>query len=112
MKSFILALLLSGASLNSIPVNIIPPVITGTPVVGNTLSRTQGIWSGNPTPSLTGTWCTNLSPIPICSFTVSSNPTYVIEAAFVDYYIFYRETGTNSVGSAIANSNILGPITF
>jgi hypothetical protein len=33
----------------AIPVNTSPPVVTGTPVVGQTLSSTNGAWTGSPT---------------------------------------------------------------
>ncbi len=38
------------------PVNTVPPTITGTAQVGETLTANDGTWTGRPTPTLTRVW--------------------------------------------------------
>jgi hypothetical protein len=46
------------------PANTKPPVILGTPSVGEALLCADGLWTGNPTPSLTDRWLRDGVPIP------------------------------------------------
>jgi hypothetical protein len=46
----------SGTSTPTAPSNTAPPSVAGTRVVGNTLTGSQGSWSGVPTPLLSNQW--------------------------------------------------------
>jgi hypothetical protein len=50
------ALFGSGTSTPTAPSNTAPPSVAGTRVVGNTLTGSQGSWSGVPTPLLSNQW--------------------------------------------------------
>jgi hypothetical protein len=74
------------------PVNIEAPKLTGTPVVGKTLTCSQGGWANNPT-SYTYLWVRDGSPI---AGKVSN--IYVVRSADVRHSIACRVTASNSGG--------------
>lgn len=82
------------------PVNTVAPAVTGTATVGQTLTTTDGTWTGDATISFTYQWqhgTTNISG--------ATAGTYVIEVAYVGETIRCVVTGTNDTGNASANSN-------
>jgi hypothetical protein len=87
------------------PVNTVPPVVTGTTVVGQTLSTTNGTWEGNPVPTFTYAW--QRDNVNIASATAA---TYLLVSADLGAIIRCRVTGTNSQGSSTATSNTHGPV--
>ena len=94
-----------------LPVNIEAPIISGNNVYGSTLTLTsEGIWIGNPPPTLTFQWLRNGVVIG-----GATSITYVTLLTDVGQQITCRVTGTNSVGSVNAISNAinvtLGPQT-
>ena len=89
-----------------LPVNIEAPIISGNTIVGSTLTLTsEGIWIGNPSPTLTFQWLRGGTPI-----INQTSFTYVTQTADVGQQITCRVTGTNSVGSVNAISNVITPI--
>jgi Regulator of chromosome condensation (RCC1) repeat/Carboxypeptidase regulatory-like domain len=52
------------------PVNTKPPVVSGTPALGETLLCASGLWTGSPTPTLTDRWLRE--GVPIVGATASS----------------------------------------
>jgi hypothetical protein len=89
-----------------LPVNIEGPIISGNTIVGSTLTLTgEGIWIGNPSPTLTFQWFRGGTPI-----INQTSFTYVTQTADVGQQITCRVTGTNSVGSVNAISNVITPI--
>jgi hypothetical protein len=95
------------------PTNDEPPAISvGTSVIqGGQLALQAGSWSGNPEPSVTEQWqrcaatCTNI--------TGATGPTYTMVLADVGSRIRVHETGSNTGGSASADSAktaVVGPI--
>jgi hypothetical protein len=89
-----------GRAFSIIPANTVAPVVSGTATVGQTLSTTNGTWSGIPTPTFTYQWqrvTTNISG--------ATSSTYVLVAADVGSTIRCVVTATNTVGSTSANSN-------
>jgi len=82
------------------PLNTVAPVVTGTATVGQTLSTTNGTWTGTPTILFTYQWQRN--GVNIGGATSS---TYILVDADAENPIRCVVTGTNSAGSNLANSN-------
>ena len=82
------------------PVNTVAPAVTGTATVGQTLSTTNGTWTGVPTPTFTYQWqrvTTNISG--------ATSSTYVLVSADAGNTIRCVVTATNAVSAVSANSN-------
>lgn len=88
------------ASGSGVPVNTVPPTISGTVAHGNILTATPGTWTGSP--SITVQWYAGASPI-----SGATGATYTVDRAEGGYYggIFYREN--DSVSATSADSNAL-----
>lgn len=84
------------------PINTVAPVVSGTPVVGQALSCSNGSWTGSPAPTFTRTWLRD--GVAITGATAS---TYVIQTADQGNGLTCKVTGTNKSGSAPALSNTL-----
>lgn len=84
------------------PVNTVAPVISGTNVVGSTLSSTTGTWTGTPTITYTYQWKRNGSNI-----ASATSSTYTLVQADATFTITCAVTATNVAGSAEATSNAL-----
>jgi hypothetical protein len=90
------------------PMNSIPPSVTGTASVGQTLSATTGTWSGTTPITYSYQWrrCA-----PQCGYiTGATASTYSPTKADVGTRISVRVTATNLVGSAASVSNPVGPV--
>ena len=87
------------------PLNLTSPVASGTAQVGQTLSTTDGTWQGIATITFAYQW--RRDAVNISSATSS---TYTLVAADYTTDIDCVVTATNSLGSASADSNDLGPI--
>lgn len=89
-------------------VNSIAPAVTGTPTVGQTLTTTNGTWLGSP--SFARQWQRSSDGgLTWVNIAASTGLTYVI-GSFAGQRIRCRVTATTAYGSAIAFSNIVGPI--
>jgi hypothetical protein len=92
---------LGAFSLGGTPVNISPPSISGTAQQGETLSSTEGEWSGEPT-SFADQWerCSasgsNCAPI-----SLAASSSYVLSAADVGSRVRVRVTARNVHGTGI-----------
>jgi len=84
------------------PSNTVAPVISGTAVVGQTLSSTTGTWTGAPTPTYAYQWKRNGSNI-----ASATSSTYTLVQADATFAITCAVTATNIAGSAEATSNSL-----
>lgn len=82
------------------PVNTVAPALSGTAEVGETLTVTNGTWTGTPTPTYTREWLRDGVPIP-----GAAGLTYVLVAADEGAVIRVRVTGTNAVTAVSALSN-------
>jgi hypothetical protein len=89
------------------PANTVAPVISGTQVVGQTLSSTTGTWTGDPTPTYTYQWYRGATLI---SGATSSTYTLVQADAGNTSNISCIVTATNLIGTATATSNTLAQI--
>ena len=88
-----------------LPVNIEAPIISGNTIVGSTLTLTgEGIWIGNPSPTLSFQWLRNGVVIG-----GATSIMYATQLSDVGQPITCRVTGTNSVGSVDAISNVITP---
>lgn len=91
-----------GNSYGSAPINTVAPVVSGTATVGQTLSTTNGTWTGAPAPTFTYQWQRTGSNIG-----GATSSTYVLVAADAGNTIRCVVTATNSVAPSgvSANSN-------
>jgi len=87
-----------------VPVNSVLPAISGTTNVGQTLTTTNGTWSGSPTYSYQ--WLRNGSAI-----SGATASTYLLVAGDATTNVSVTVTATNGAGSANATSTAVGPIT-
>lgn len=91
---------------NYTPANTVPPSVTGTAVVGQTLSTTNGTWTNSPS-SFTYQWYRGATLI---SGATSSTYTLVQADAGNTSNIKCVVTATNSAGSVNADSNTIAQI--
>jgi len=82
------------------PLNTVAPLVTGTATVGQTLSTTNGTWTGTPTIIFTYQWQRNGDNI-----SSATSSTYILVDADAENPIRCVVTGTNSAGTNLANSN-------
>lgn len=82
------------------PANTVAPAVTGTTALGDTLTTTDGTWTGTPTPTFTYQWQRNGSNIG-----GATASTRVIAAADQGTTLRCVVTGTNTAGAVSANSN-------
>lgn len=87
------------AAVTQIPANTALPTITGTAQVGQTLTSTNGTWTGNPNPTFTRQWKADGANI-----SGETATTYVPVEGDVGKVITVTVTGTNSAGNASATS--------
>jgi hypothetical protein len=87
------------------PSNVSPPVISGTPQVGSTLTASNGTWTGGPT-GFADQWLSGGSPI-----SGATSPTYTPITGDVGAMLAVTVTATNGVGSTPATSAAVGPVT-
>ncbi|MGZ4333207.1 MAG: hypothetical protein ACXVRJ_02895 [Gaiellaceae bacterium] len=81
-----------------------PPLISGTPKVGQSLTSTHGSWSGNPT-SFSYQWQRCDADIVACSDVIgATSSTYLLKTADLGYRLRVRVTAKNAKGSATATS--------
>ena len=95
------------------PVSTAAPVVSGIAQVGQTLTTTNGGWTGQPT-WLDDQWlaCTDPSSISSCAAIVDATSAhYTLTAGELGKWIRARVSATGSGGTAEAISNPLGPIT-
>ena len=89
------------ATVNQAPVNTSAPVVTGTATFGQTLTTTNGTWSGFPSPTFTYQWFRS----PSTSISGATSTTYLLTDSDVGNTIYCKVTASNALGSATANSN-------
>lgn len=91
----------------NLPVNTVAPVVSGTGVVGQTLTTTDGTWSGTLPITFTYQWQRNSSPI-----SGATSQTYVLVSADAGTNVRCVVTATNINGSASAASNAIAVISY
>jgi hypothetical protein len=106
MRNAMADLMVSHVAGPSAPVNLSPPTVSGSPLVGQTLTATTGSWTGSPT-SYAYAWrrC-DTSGASCATIGGASSSTYVLQAADAGSTIRVRVTATNGIGpSAPADSS-------
>jgi hypothetical protein len=88
------------------PSNTVAPAISGTPLIGQTLSASTGTWVGYPASTYTYQW--NRSGTPVGGATAS---TYLLTAADDTASMTVTVTATNASGSASATSAATATVT-
>lgn len=87
------------------PTNTVAPVVSGTATVGQTLSTTNGTWSGVGTITYAYQWLDDGVAI-----SGATSNTYTLTAAEEGGFITCRVTATDDNGSTAATSNSVGPV--
>ncbi len=84
------------------PVNTAVPVVSGTATDGQTLSATDGTWSGTPTITYTYQWeaCDDDQGNTCSDILGATSSTYTLTSAQIGKYVRVKVTATNSAGSA------------
>lgn len=91
-----------------VPANTVAPVVTGTTVVGQTLTCAVGTWTGSPT-LFTFQWQRDVLGNGVFSDRVGSTDNfYVLTDADDGTHLRCNVTGSNVAGSATATSNVAG----
>lgn len=93
-----------GPVIDAAPVNTVAPVVSGSAIVGGTLSCTTGTWTFNETPTYTYQW--KRDGVDISAATAS---TYQLVSADNGKVMSCAVTATNAGGSNSANSNSRTP---
>lgn len=83
--------------LQSAPVNTAVPTISGTATVGQTLTRTRGVWTGWPIPVISGQWIRGAATV----IAGATGPTYVIQAADQTNTVKFQESALNDMSAAV-----------
>jgi len=92
------------------PVNTVAPAVSGTAQVGQTLSTTNGTWSGSPT-SYGYQWQRDNSGGGVYSnIGGATSSSYTLVSADLGCNVRCVVTATNAAGSTSANSNAVGPV--
>lgn len=94
-----------------LPANTVAPAVTGTATVGQTLTTTNGTWTGTPTPTYGRVWQRSANgSTGWAAIASATGLTYVLAAPDSTQYVRCVVTATNGSGSAAVNSNVVGPI--
>lgn len=97
------------------PYNTVLPAVTGTLGEGDTLTASTGTWAGDATITYARQWqrgnSADENDPSWANISAATAGTYVLAAADVGKYIRCKVTATNTTGSTVAYSNIVGPIT-
>jgi hypothetical protein len=118
MKRFMLPVLLVAIVAGSIlvasasaaaPGNTANPTVTGNAKVGETLSVSNGTWTGSPT-SYAYRWQRCTSSTSCTSISGATGQTYVVRAADAGHTLRATVTATNADGSSTANSNMTATV--
>ena len=107
----VLSLFSSGMAEAAVPASSVAPTITGSVVVGQTLTSTVGTWSGSPT-SYTYQWfrCSSLDGTTCNLIAGATASTFTTTSADVGFYIKLSVTALNGEGGTTSFSAPTNPI--
>src|SRR5262245_17933137 len=86
------------------PQSTSPPLVSGTPTVGQQLSSTNGKWDGNKPITYTVAWQRCNTAVTDCTNLGHSGPSYQLVAGDAGHRIRTKVTASNSVGESSATS--------
>lgn len=86
------------------PSNTAVPAVTGTAKAGNTLTTTQGTWTGSPTITYAIAWESSPNGTTWTAISGATSTTFALTESHVGLRIRSKVTATNSQGSVVANS--------
>lgn len=89
-----------GNAPSAAPTNSVLPAISGSPIVGSTLSASTGTWAGTPAPTFTYQWKRGSSNI-----SGATSATYVVTVDDVGQVITVKVRGANAVGNLTVTSD-------
>jgi len=104
LLTMLAALVTAASALAAAPANTSPPTISGTPKVGDTLTVSNGTWTGSPT-SFSYQWQRCSSQVTCSNITGATTKTYTLVPADAGRTVRAVVTATNADGSASANSD-------
>jgi len=84
------------------PENTTAPEVAGTPALGETLTCSEGAWSGSPAPTVTYEWLRDGSAI-----AAATSPTYLVKEADEGHSLTCRVTAVNEEGVASIEGDAL-----
>ena len=93
------SLTIPGGKLESLPENTLAPEVLGRPVVGETVSCSQGKWNGSPRPTFSYEWVRDEGPGETTIASASTSE-YKIVSEDEGHSLACRVTANNSAGSA------------
>jgi hypothetical protein len=82
------------------PAEITPPTVSGSAVVGQRLTATNGTWQGTDPITYSYSWQTCNAAVTSCSGTGKSDQTYTVAASDVGKRLRVRVTAKNTAGSS------------
>jgi hypothetical protein len=97
------------ADSTTLPHNISPPTITGSPVEGQTLTAVRGKWEHNPTFTYQWQRCTSAGA-GCTNMTSAKTSSYTLQASDVGHQLRVLVSAKNAAGSATAESEPVGPV--
>jgi hypothetical protein len=104
LGAVVASLVLVSAAAAAAPSNTTSPAVSGTAKVGQTLTVSNGTWSGSPT-GYTYHWQRCTSSTSCTDIAGATNQSYVVRAADAGRTLRAVVTATNADGSSTANSN-------
>jgi hypothetical protein len=93
------------------PGNTTVPSVTGSAVVGATLTAQPGEWAGNPAPKFTYRWQYLNSSGGWPDINGATSQSYTLTAGDLGHQVRVNVTAKNTAGSAEQISSVLGPVT-
>jgi hypothetical protein len=102
----------AGPVAGAAPVNTVAPVASGTAKDGQSVSTTNGTWTGTPAITYTYQWQSSAAiGGPYANIAGATSSTFAIPfGGYTGQYLQVIVTGTNAYGNSSQASNILGPV--
>jgi hypothetical protein len=94
----------------SAPVNTSLPLLSGTPQDGQTLTGSNGVWSGSATITYSYQWQSSPDGSTWAAISGATSSTYTATSSDVSKYLRIGVTATNGVGSSLAYSAASAPV--
>jgi hypothetical protein len=107
LQQILVACSVGGGSSGTLPVNTILPAVSGLAVEGETLTTTNGTWTGTAPITFTYQWSRYTSGgVFVSNVAGATNSTLLLTSSEVGYSIGCTVTGTNTIGADSAMSDL------